>query len=191
MQIGPRKALLTVVVAVSLVSFGGTRARACECAAPPPPLERVAAMAAVFEGYVLDTALAPGGGARVIHYQVLRDWKGVHADTVVTVTTATDGAACGIAAELHTAYLVYSGMFEGELTTDSCFLSHRSDQDTGDFAAIGTPKEVGTAAPGSLSSSAAPGPTDVATKNSVGARGFEPPASCSQSTRATRLRHAP
>jgi hypothetical protein len=33
--------------------------------------------------------------------------------------------------------------------------------------------------------------TDIATKNSVGARGFEPPTFCSQSRRATRLRHAP
>jgi hypothetical protein len=161
MQIGPKKVLLTVLVAVALAGFGPTRAHACSCAAPPPPLERVAAMAAVFEGYVLDTALAPGGGALVIHYQVLRAWKGVHADTVVTVTTGTDGGACGIPAELHTAYLVYAGMFEGQLTAGSCFLSHRSDQDTGDFAAIGAPMEVGTAAPGSLSSGAAPSSSGV------------------------------
>jgi MYXO-CTERM domain-containing protein len=157
MQIGPKKVLLTVVITVALAGFGPTRAQACSCGAPPPPLERVAAMAAVFEGYVLDKALAPGGGALVVHYQVLRAWKGVHADTVATITTGTSDGDCGIPAELHTAYLVYAGMFQGQLTANSCFLSHRSDQDTGDFAAIGTPMEVGTAAPGSLSSAAAPG----------------------------------
>ncbi len=119
-------------------------------------------MAAVFEGYVLDTAITPGGGALVIHYQVLRAWKGVHADTVVTVTTGTSDSDCGIPAELHTAYLVYAGMFQGQLTAGSCFLSHRSDQDTGDFAAIGPPIEVGTAAPGSLSSGATPSPSGAA-----------------------------
>jgi hypothetical protein len=145
-----KKVLLTVVLALGLTGFSVMRAHACECAAPPPPPERLAAMAAVFEGYVLDTALAPGGGALVIHYQVLRAWKGVDADTVVTVTTGTSEAACGIPAELHTAYLVYAGMFQGQLEAGSCFLSHRSDQDTGDFAALGEPLEVGTATPGSL-----------------------------------------
>jgi hypothetical protein len=176
MQIGPKKVVLTVVFAAVLAGFGPTRAQACSCAAPPPPLERVAAMAAVFEGYVLDTALAPGGGALVIHYQVLRAWKGVHADTVVTVTTGTDGGACGIPAELHTAYLVYAGMFQGELTAGLCFLSHRSDQDTGDFAAIGPATEVGTAAPGSLSSGAAPGSSGANAGGGCAIGGALPPA---------------
>jgi hypothetical protein len=113
-------------------------------------------MAAVFEGYVLDAAPDAGGGALVIHYQVLRAWKGVHADTVVPVTTGTSDSDCGIPAALHTAYLVYAGMFEGQLTAGSCFLSHRSDQDTGDFAALGVPVEVGTATPGSLGGAAMP-----------------------------------
>lgn len=150
------RTFLIVVLALGLTGLGAARAHACECSAPPPPLERVAAMAAVFEGYVLDAALDTGGGALVIHYQVLRAWKGVHADTVVTVTTGTSDASCGIPAEFHTAYLVYAGTFEGQLTAGSCFLSHRSDQDTGDFAALGAALEVGTATPGSLGGNAAP-----------------------------------
>jgi hypothetical protein len=69
MQIRAKKVLLTIALALGLTGFSVMRAaRACECAAPPPPPERLAAMAAVFEGYVLDTALAPGGAALVIHY---------------------------------------------------------------------------------------------------------------------------
>jgi hypothetical protein len=126
-------------------------ANACSCDQPPPPPERAAAVSAVFEGYVLDTTLDAQHVQLVVRYQVLRAWKGVHADTVVTVTTGSNGAACGIDATLHTSYLIYANEFQGQLLAELCFGSHRSDQDMGDFAALGAPAEVGTVAPGSLS----------------------------------------
>jgi hypothetical protein len=83
---------------------------------------------------------AAGGGSLVIRYQVLRAWKGVHADMVVTVTTGASDAACALQAELHNAYLVQAGTSDRHLTAGLCFLSHRSDQDTGDFDALGAPR---------------------------------------------------
>jgi MYXO-CTERM domain-containing protein len=144
---------LVAIVAFTFAALACRATEACSCDQPPPPAERAAAVAAVFEGYVLDTTLDSQGTTRTVHYQVLRAWKGVHADTVVMVTTGSDGASCGIDAEVHTSYLIYATLFEGRLTAGLCFLSHRSDQDAGDFAALGAPAEVGTAAPGSLGAS--------------------------------------
>lgn len=157
MSARPRTILFIVMFALGLTGLDAARAHACSCVPPSPPLERLAAVDAVFEGYVLDAAPDPRGVTQLlIHYQVLRAWKGVHADTVVTVTTGMYDANCGIGAALHTAYLVYATTAEGQLTADACFNSHRSDQDTGDFAALGAPLEVGTEPPGSLGGSASP-----------------------------------
>lgn len=149
--------IIVASLAFVLATLGSRATEACSCAQPPPPAERAAAVAAVFEGYVLDTTLDSQGATRTVHYQVLRAWKGVNADSVVMVTTGSTGASCGIDAEVHASYLIYATLFEGQLTAGLCFLSHRSDQDTGDFAALGPPAEVGTAAPGSLSSGAPAG----------------------------------
>jgi hypothetical protein len=146
-----KKRILVASLAFLLATLGARATEACSCAEPPPPAERAAAVDAVFEGYVLDTALDSQGATRTVHYQVLRAWKGVHADAVVMVTTGSTGASCGIDAEVHASYLIYATLFEGQLTAGLCFLSHRSDQDMGDFATLGAPAEVGTAAPGSLS----------------------------------------
>ena len=140
---------LVVTMALGLWAAGARRANACSCATPPPPADRLAAVAAVFEGYVLDAK--PDGVQVTIHYQVLRAWKGVHADSVVTVMTASDGGACGVEVAAHTKYLVYATELDGRLNEALCFGSHPSDQDAGDFAALGAPDETGVAAPGSVS----------------------------------------
>jgi hypothetical protein len=139
-----------VGVLVALNGMAASRARACSCSAPPAPMDALASATAVFEGYVLDVSVDSQGLRRTVRFQVLRAWKGVHADTIVQVVTGTQSSLCGVDVAAHTSVLVYAAGSADALTMALCSRTRPSLQDMGDFTALGTPVEVGTAAPGAL-----------------------------------------
>jgi hypothetical protein len=140
----------TLLAALVTISLSGSRAEACSCAPPPPPADALAYSTAVFEGYVLDFSTDQQHLRTSVRFQVLRAWKGVHADSVVVVETASEGSACGIEVQSHTDMLVYATTVDGHLSMALCSRTHASADDAGDFVALGTPVEVGTAAAGTL-----------------------------------------
>ena len=128
------------------------RAQACSCASPPPPAAARDAAAAVFEGFVLGSVLDGQPASRMVHFQVMRSWKGVEADTVVVVHTAGNGAACGVDAPDGELMLVYATDSSSGLRMALCSRTAPSALAQEDFTALGAPAQIGVLAAGTLGS---------------------------------------
>jgi hypothetical protein len=113
------------------------RAEACSCMAPPPPAEARDHAAAVFEGRVLAVP-APGQPTEslVIRLRIVRAWKGVTTEEV-SVTTASNSAACGFEFAADQSYLVYAHANE-DGTLGVASVPHRPHRRCTDVAALGT-----------------------------------------------------
>lgn len=137
-------ALLVIVTVVGRHSY----AHACSCALPPPPVEALGQATAVFEGELLDSCVQGSGVMnRTSRFLVLRAWKGVSAETIVSVRTASSSAACGYdtAWATGTLVLVYAGTIDGVLTTTLCTRTRLSSEAQDDIAALGIPSGSGGA----------------------------------------------
>lgn len=152
-----QRTLLLSAVALGVAALAAPRAQACSCTQPPPPTEALAGAAAVFEGsFVGGTA---GSGPTIfnslVQFQVLRAWKGVRADSVVTIATPKgDSAGCGFGSiEARSTWLVYAHEVEGALTMSICSRTQPIASAASDVAELGPPVETGTAAPGTLGGS--------------------------------------
>src|SRR4051812_14384200 len=96
-------------------------ARACKCMVPTPALSREQA-SAVFEGRVTNISSegAENGATNVVTFALVRTWKGLESDEVVTVRTSGSTASCGIAFERNKSYLVYASTDDRGLQAGSC-----------------------------------------------------------------------
>jgi len=98
-EVGVRKLLLAIVFGMG----GAELANACECMERPPVSVCVGRSDAVFSGMVLvvrdslqlDEDGRGGTPFRVAWIHVEKAWKGVRADTIVTVRTGSGGGDCG------------------------------------------------------------------------------------------------
>src|SRR5215471_18135817 len=117
-EVASRMALLAAVIGV--VTFRAATAEACDCDFPRSPAETLAQATAVFEGYVVSVQPDPQRHGRAIWFQVLRAWKGAHADMLLVVGTGQDGGDCGVDTPVGTTWLVYGFEFEGQLFLGLC-----------------------------------------------------------------------
>lgn len=122
-----------------LVWVAGTAAAmACSCAPPPAPKVALEAAAAVFVGKVTKRGNLPNSFLREVTFEVERQWKGV-ATPAVTVTTAQDGAACGVHFEVGQRYLVYCyrANANAPLATNLCTRTCLLKEAQGDLMELG------------------------------------------------------
>jgi hypothetical protein len=108
-------------------------ARACSCL-QMPPRQVFEESDAVFEGRVLE--IVPNDNGITARLEVVQSWKGVEIERV-EVRTAGDSAACGIAFEVGTSWLVYADDENGVLSTGLCSRTARIEEAEEDLAALG------------------------------------------------------
>lgn len=121
------------------------RAHACSCMEMDVPTA-FARADAVFEGRVASIERTSDGvGAVRVTFDVVQQWKGIDHEHVV-VETAADSAACGVAFEEGTSWLVYAQDVEGVLHTGLCSRTKRieeADEDRAELGAAVVPVDVG------------------------------------------------
>lgn len=113
-----------VVLTICSLALGvfAFKAHACSCGEPKPPTEAALAADAVFLGKV--TKIDVGSSTLKAEFAVERVWKG-SIGKIVSVSTASAGAACGASFEQDKTYVIY-GYYdsEGILTTQYCTRTH-------------------------------------------------------------------
>jgi hypothetical protein len=140
-------------LALSGAALWTSPAAACKCKFPTVEEGKEGA-AAVFEGRVTkieDAAKVEGGpppGKRVT-FALVRTWKALEDQEVITAHTSESSASCGYAFELDTSYLVYAGGEPGALSVSACSRTRKLSEATEDLAGLGagiTPVKVEPAA---------------------------------------------
>jgi hypothetical protein len=133
---------LSATLATLAVLLAADPARACSCMEVDVPTA-FGQVDAVFEGRVLE--IDRSGGSLRVTLAVVQHWKGIGTERVV-VETAADSAACGVAFEVETSWLVYAER-EGELLRASlCSRTARIEEAQADLAELGAgvvPVEIG------------------------------------------------
>jgi hypothetical protein len=126
-QVGKEHMRAIFLVAMGVLSLVG-HAMACSCTRPGSAKIGLRLSDAVFLGDVLtvrdSVQKMPNGGARkflIASVRVKEAWKGVCADTVVTMFTGYGGGDCGYEFEQGGEYLIYAhGPRLGFLITSIC-----------------------------------------------------------------------
>lgn len=118
------RVLLFCLLLASMVVGSATQALACSCMIPGSPAEEMSNATAVFAGVVSLTWRPVGGVFHgsdpvTVTIEVTQVWKGPRRQTL-TVTTASDSAACGYNFTLSQAYLVYAHGDADELSVSLC-----------------------------------------------------------------------
>jgi hypothetical protein len=111
----PRSTLIALFSALAVLFALPQTCFACSCLAPPPPTEAAADAAAVFQSEVIRVEQVRGTtGAehRRVTLRVSKVWKG-NFTAELLVYTANDSAACGIAFQQGTEYVIYAGVSDG------------------------------------------------------------------------------
>ena len=123
---------------------------ACSCARPLPPLEAKERAAAVFAGTVISQERSQFEVK--VNFQVQRVWKGEIGDTI-TITTATNSAACGINFRKRQRYLVYAFDNRSELSTNLCSRTQLFSSAREDLRELGSGTRPGAENLGNLNNS--------------------------------------
>ena len=140
-------------IALSAAALWASPAAACKCKFPSVDEAKEGAVA-IFEGRVSkieDGAKVEGGpppGKRVT-FALVRSWKTLEDQEVVTLRTNESSASCGYAFELNTSYLVYAGGEPGALSASACSRTRKMGEAAEDLAGLGagiTPVKVEPAA---------------------------------------------
>jgi hypothetical protein len=118
------KLLLLCLLVTSMVLVDAPRLLACSCALPGSPAAELAQATAVFAGVVTEVETPAGSVLRgddpvTVTFQVAQVWKGPRRQTL-TVTTASDSAACGYNFTVDEAYLVYAHGATDALSVSLC-----------------------------------------------------------------------
>lgn len=171
--------LLTSLAAMALAT--PAEARACSCVTGTPEAH-FAEATAVFEGRVLSIVRVGEpevGPARLrVTFEVVQTWKAANAERLV-VTTASDGAACGVAFLEGQSYLVYATAgTDGALQAGLCggtTLREDADAIVATLGAGTTPVDVTDEAPRTPHRATAPGAGGCASCD-VGAHAPSPTA---------------
>lgn len=133
---------LPATVASLAILLAADPARACSCMQIDVPAA-FAQADAVFEGRVLE--IERSGGVLRATLSVVQHWKGIESERVL-VQTAGDSAACGVAFQVATSWLVYAER-EGEaLRASLCSRTARIEDAQADLAQLGAgvvPVDIG------------------------------------------------
>lgn len=118
------RVLLFGLLLTSMIVGSTGQALACSCVIPGSPAAEMSNANAVFAGVVTDLETSAGGVLRgdapvTVTFEVTQVWKGPRHQTL-TVTTASDSAACGYNFALDQAYLVYAHGDDDELSVSLC-----------------------------------------------------------------------
>ncbi|MGE0788571.1 MAG: hypothetical protein AB7S26_23065 [Sandaracinaceae bacterium] len=131
-----RRALASFAFVASLLvaSLLASRpASACSCMAAPPAREALEAADAVFEGRVV--SIEDEGPMRAVTFEVVQYWKGADQERIV-VRTGASSAACGIAFEVDTSWLIYAEQRPDGLGTGLCSRTRRIEEAENDLAVL-------------------------------------------------------
>ncbi|MFK7984579.1 MAG: hypothetical protein AB8I08_01000 [Sandaracinaceae bacterium] len=136
--------ICTVVVALSVlwVVLLPTRAAACSCVQVSAELA-LREHGAVFEGRVRSVEAVPSGFR--VTLEVVQQWKGIESEEAV-VFTASNSAACGVAFEPETSWLIYADRHPDGWQTGLCSRTRRIEDAEADLVALGAgvvPVEIG------------------------------------------------
>lgn len=137
---------VTLAVLVALLWLAAPAALACSCMVPPPPLEALAQVDAVFtavaervERAEVDTGYGMLPRKRV-ELRLEAVWKGMPEGDSVTVWTGLGGGDCGFAFEEGKSYLVYARRHDdGRLTTGLCDRTRPREGADEELDALGEP----------------------------------------------------
>ncbi len=97
--------LISVALGLALALVMPSRVLACSCAPPLDPTAEMEQSTAVFAGRVY--SIENSGGVLWVHLEVSQVWKGPY-QSLMTVHTADNSAACGYNFIGETEYLVYA-----------------------------------------------------------------------------------
>lgn len=146
---------MRLLLATLLLLMLTAAADACSCFPPPDAQTELSTSDAVFAGKVLSMSFVhdtiPGGGPAgkpawvrstvLIRFRVMAAWKGVRADTTVTLVTAPDGGMCGYPFRLRTEYVVYAmrSAKENRFGTSICSRTCSGSKALAEWDALGPP----------------------------------------------------
>lgn len=136
-----RIGLATTVLALCLALVPASAA-ACSCVQVSPELA-LREHAAVFEGRV--RSVEPTADGLRVTLEVVQQWKGIESEEAV-VFTASNSAACGVAFEAETSWLVYADRRADGWQTGLCSRTRRIEDAEDDLMALGAgvvPVEIG------------------------------------------------
>jgi hypothetical protein len=128
-------------LALAGAALWASPAAACKCKFPTVEEGKEGAVA-VFEGRVTkveDAAKVEGGpppGKRIT-FALVRTWKALEDQEVISAHTSESSASCGYAFELDSSYLVYAGGEPGALTVSACSRTRKMSEATEDLAGLG------------------------------------------------------
>ena len=134
--------LLAALATLAVASLAPSMGAACSCMRVPPETA-LAEHDAVFEGRVV--SVEPEGDRLRVRFEVVQQWKGVTTETV-ELRTANNSAACGVAFEADTSWLVYADAEEGGYVTGLCSRTARmsdAEEDREFLGAGEVPVEIG------------------------------------------------
>jgi MYXO-CTERM domain-containing protein len=146
-----RLVLGTLVVSASMLggALWSSPAAACKCKLPTVEEAKEGAVA-IFEGRVTkveDEAKVEGGpppGKRIT-FALVRTWKGLEDQEVISLRTNESSASCGYTFEPNTSYLVYAGGEPGALSVTTCSRTRTMGDAAEDMGPLGagiTPVKV-------------------------------------------------
>jgi hypothetical protein len=140
-------------VALSALMFGSalwsSSAAACKCKLPTVE-EAKEGSTAIFEGRVTKVEDEPAvkdgpPPGKLITFALVRTWKALEDQEVITLRTNESSASCGYTFELSTSYLVYAGGELGALSASACSRTRAMSEASEDTSALGagiTPVKV-------------------------------------------------
>lgn len=126
-----------ILAAAAPPLFPGT-AHACSCVAPPAPMVALGEAGMVFVGTVISIDGSRSGSDPLqVDFRAEENWKG-QATAAVSVSTASNSAACGFEFEAGERYLVYADLQDGGKPTVSlCSRTTLAAQASADLADLG------------------------------------------------------
>lgn len=136
-------------LALAAAALWSTPAAACKCKLPTVE-EAKEGSVAIFEGRVTKVEDEPAvengppPGKRIT-FALVRTWKSLEDQEVVTLRTNESSAACGYTFEPDTSYLVYAGGEPGALSATTCSRTRPMSEASEDMGALGagiTPVKV-------------------------------------------------
>lgn len=131
------------VLALTMLGAASWTSSALACKCRPLSVDEAKADAQVIiEGRVtkIATELASEGGpppGKLITLSIVRTWKGLENEEIVTVRTNESSASCGYTFELASSYLIYAGGTLDALSVSSCSRTRPMVEASEDLAALG------------------------------------------------------
>jgi hypothetical protein len=177
-------ALALSVASALAVSSAPREAEACSCRPPPPPERALEAAEAVFEARVSSPPTTKSGASGIassadekrVPLKILRAWKGagVEVGRDVTLLTPSGSASCGYGFKEGESYVIYAARTQsGDLTTNICTRTRRSQDAAEDVAALDAAIKAGGGATPPPTGTSNTGGSGVPTPG--GAAGETPP----------------